>query len=167
MAPRADARAVPRPAAEGHRTRFHRPPVERSRAWTVPLRGLRRGALPCRGEVRERQRLAELHAARRSARRRVGARSEPRDAPARGALPPLRRTSRPRLPGRTASYRRALLHQLGVAQEGALTQLAARSRRSFRSRAFLVSEAARSNSARASSNRPSLTSRSPRTLGSR
>jgi len=43
----------------------------------------------------------------------------------------------------------------------------ARSRRSARSRAFRVSDAARSNSARASSDRPSFSSRSPRTLGKR
>ena len=42
---------------------------------------------------------------------------------------------------------------------------AARSSSSSRSRALRVSEAARSNSSRASSKRPSLASRSPRTLG--
>ncbi len=46
-------------------------------------------------------------------------------------------------------------------------QAAARSRRRARSRVFWVRAAARSNSARASSRRPSLPSRSPRTLGSR
>lgn len=44
---------------------------------------------------------------------------------------------------------------------------AARASSKVRSRAFLVSAAARSNSARASSKRPSFASRSPRTLGSR
>ena len=43
----------------------------------------------------------------------------------------------------------------------------ARARRSVRSRALFVSAAARANSVWASSRRPSLTSRSPRTLGSR
>ena len=46
-------------------------------------------------------------------------------------------------------------------------QAAMRSSSSARSRAFCVSEAARSNSARASSWRPSFASRSPRTVGSR
>src|SRR5207237_3315554 len=46
-----------------------------------------------------------------------------------------------------------------------LCEAAARSRRSFFSRALRVSEAARSNSARASSRRPSFTRRSPRTAG--
>src|SRR5262249_30210122 len=44
---------------------------------------------------------------------------------------------------------------------------AARSSRSLRSRAFCVSAAARSNSARASALRPSFFRKSPRTLGSR
>ena len=44
---------------------------------------------------------------------------------------------------------------------------AARSSKSLRSRAFCVSEAARSNSARASALRPSFLRKSPRTLGSR
>src|SRR5438128_12510405 len=44
---------------------------------------------------------------------------------------------------------------------------AARARSRLRSRVFRVREAARSNSARASSNRPSLERRSPRTLGKR
>ena len=46
-------------------------------------------------------------------------------------------------------------------------QARARSRSSARSRAFCVSAAARSNSPRASSRRPSFARRSPRTLGSR
>ena len=48
-----------------------------------------------------------------------------------------------------------------------LCDAAARSRRSFFSRALRVREAARSNSARASSRRPSFTRRSPRTAGRR
>ena len=46
-------------------------------------------------------------------------------------------------------------------------QAAARSSSSARSRALRVSDAARSNSARASSGRPSLLRKSPRTAGSR
>src|SRR6266540_4017703 len=46
-------------------------------------------------------------------------------------------------------------------------QAAARSRSRVRSRSLRVSDAARSNSTCASSRRPSFTSRSPRTLGSR
>ena len=49
----------------------------------------------------------------------------------------------------------------------AAPQVATRPSSSARSRALRVREAARANSARASSNRPSFSSRSPRTLGSR
>ena len=49
----------------------------------------------------------------------------------------------------------------------AFVQARARSSNNSRSRALRVSAAARSNSARASSNRPSFLSRSPRTLGNR
>src|SRR5258708_2845646 len=49
----------------------------------------------------------------------------------------------------------------------ARAQSIARSSKRSRSRTFRVSEAARSNSSRASPNRPSFLSRSPRTLGNR
>src|ERR1700691_5205611 len=52
-------------------------------------------------------------------------------------------------------------------EDGDDVQEAARESRRSRSRVFLVRAAARSNSARASLTRPSLRSRSPRTLGSK
>ena len=58
-------------------------------------------------------------------------------------------------------------NQLRVCVEGPCAHAAARSRSSRRSRALAVSDAARSNSVRASSKRPSRARRSPRTLGSR
>ena len=50
---------------------------------------------------------------------------------------------------------------------GPRMHVAARSRSKVRSRALRVSDAARSNSARASAKRPSLARKSPRTVGSR
>src|SRR5947209_8524569 len=70
---------------------------------------------------------------------------------ARAALAQVRR--KPRLEAAPA-----LFHEASAA---------ARSSNSLRSRAFCVSDAARSNSARASSSRPSFLRKSPRTLGSR
>src|SRR5262249_51941208 len=52
-------------------------------------------------------------------------------------------------------------------EEGEPPQASARSLSSLRSRAFSVSAAARSNSTRASSSRPSLKRKSPRTLGNK
>src|SRR5438067_547777 len=52
----------------------------------------------------------------------LGAGLEPRHGAHRGALPPLRRTSRPRLPERPGPDRRALLHQLRRPEKGALNQ---------------------------------------------
>ena len=54
-----------------------------------------------------------------------------------------------------------------IDQSPAASQAAARPSSSARSRSLRVSAAARVSSARASSSRPSLKSRSPRTLGSR
>src|SRR5207248_3133390 len=66
---------------------------------------------------------AELFAPRRAARGRLRARQEPRDGARRGALPPLRRPPRPRLPGRPGAGRRAILHQLAGAEEDELNAL--------------------------------------------
>ena len=63
-----------------------------------------------RHQVRQRHRLAELLAAARQCRRHRD-RHDLRHAPHRGALPPLRRPSRPRLRRRAAADRAALLHE--------------------------------------------------------
>ena len=76
----------------------------------VLVRRLRAAAVRGRSQVRERHRLAELlRAARR--RRRLDGRRQPVHAAHRGPLQPLRRTPRPRLRGRPAADRSALLHQ--------------------------------------------------------
>jgi SAM-dependent methyltransferase len=69
---------------------------------------------------------------------------------------------------RRPSYRHRGTRGLTSAQPGPTpAQAAARSSSNVRSRSLRVSEAACSNSARASGSRPSCSSRSPRTLGSR
>src|SRR2546426_440838 len=64
-------------------------------------------------------------------------------------------------------YRSVIFFPTPAQEPAARAYAAARSRRSSRSRALRVSDAARSHSARASSKRPSFASRSPRTLGKR
>jgi hypothetical protein len=61
-------------------------------------------------QVRQRQRLAELHRAGGADGERA-CRHEPRHAPGRGALREVRRPSRPPLPRRAGADRAALLHQ--------------------------------------------------------
>src|SRR5690606_38630824 len=73
-------------------------------------RRLRHAAVPRRGEVRERHRLAELHRAG-AGRGRDHDRPGLRHGPHRGALRDLRQPSRPCLPRRPAPDRPALLHQ--------------------------------------------------------
>ena len=63
-------------------------------------------------QVRVRQRLAQLLRAGGRRGRRAGRGSQPRHGPYRGALPALRRPSRPRLRRRPAADRPALLHEL-------------------------------------------------------
>ena len=63
----------------------------------VPLRGLRGRAVQLRHQVRLGHRLAELHRAGRRRGRRAAPRQQPVHASHRGALPPLRWPSGPRL----------------------------------------------------------------------
>ncbi len=77
---------------------------------------LRHGALRLRHEVRLGLRLAELLRGHRPRQRARGTRHEPRHGAHRDRLQCLRLAPRPRLPGRTATHRPALLHQLRVAE---------------------------------------------------
>src|SRR5688500_2241269 len=64
VAPRADARAVPRAAREGHGASVHRRISRRKGARRVPLRGLWGRSLRLGHQVRLRDGLAELFPAR-------------------------------------------------------------------------------------------------------
>ena len=76
----------------------------------VRLRRLRAAAVRVEEEIRERHRLAELQRSGRGRGRDHG-RPHLRNAAHRGALQPLRQPSRPRVSGRPAADRPALLHQ--------------------------------------------------------
>ena len=82
----------------------------------LSLRRLRRGAVRQRHQVRQRQRLAELHRPGGEGPCHAPRRRQPRHGPDRGALRPMRRPSRPRLPRRAGAGRAALLHQFGRAR---------------------------------------------------
>src|SRR5437588_11907218 len=90
----------------------------RVRAGRLPVCRLRCGALPLGREVRLRLRLARVLRADERGRGRDRGGQEPLHAPDRGALRLVRRPSRTCLPGRAASDRAALLHQLGGARAG-------------------------------------------------
>src|SRR5215217_2386068 len=75
---------------------------------------LRTAAVPLRREVRKRHRLAELHHALRSRPHPQHRGSRLRHGAGRDTLRPLRRPSRPRLPGRAAADRPSLLPELRV-----------------------------------------------------
>ena len=84
--------------------------LQEKRAGTFRCVGVRAAALRRRPQVRERHRLAELLRAARGGDRQHR-RSQLRHEAHRGALQPLRRSPRPRLRGRSAADRAALLHQ--------------------------------------------------------
>ena len=65
-----------------------------------------------RRQVRFRHRVAELHQTGRPSQRRHGGGHQPRHAPGRGGVQPLRRSSRPRLPRRAGAHGAPLLHEL-------------------------------------------------------
>ena len=95
-------------------------------AGDLHLRQLRRAPVRLRHEVRERLGLAELLPADRARRRRGARRRQPPHAPHRGGLRPLRRPPRPRLRGRPAADRPALLHERRRAQPRAEAGVACR-----------------------------------------
>ena len=101
---------------KGTERAVHRRVRPRLRAGHLPLRRLRRRALPLGREVRLRLRLARVLRAggRRGDRR--GDRHELRHGAHRGHVRRLRRPPRPRVPRRAAPDRAALLHQLGRAR---------------------------------------------------
>src|SRR5215210_2413181 len=119
MARRADAGAVRNPPPQGHGARVHRQVQRHEGAGRLSVRGLRRGALPLRCEVRLRLRLAELRRAGRPRQRRHRDRLELRDDSHRGDVRLVRRPPRPRLPRRAGPDGTALLHQLVRARAGA------------------------------------------------
>ena len=82
------------------------------------MRGLRRGAVRRRHEVRVGHGMAELLRAGRGPERGAARGSKPRDASHRSPLPTLRRASGARVRRRAGAYRHALLHQLVRARPG-------------------------------------------------
>ena len=115
LARRAHARAVPRPPPEGHGARLHRRPLGRASPGHLPLRRLRRRAVPVGDQVRLGDGLAELLRACELGGRRDRNRQVVVHDPDRGQLRGLWRPPRPRLRRRSEPDRPALLHQLGLA----------------------------------------------------
>src|SRR4029077_2977370 len=114
----AEPGAVPGAARERHRAAVHRRVRPHVRGRRLPLRRLRRRALRVRREVRLRLRLARLFGARGRGRDRRGDGRQLRDGAHRGDVRRLRWPPRPPVPGRPATDRRPLLHQLGGAEAG-------------------------------------------------
>src|SRR5437773_8217174 len=113
VAGRAEPRAVPRPAREGHGASVQRRVRPDIRARQLPVCGLRHRAVQLRDQVRLGLRLARVLCA---GERRGDRRGDGRDLghdPHRGHVRGLRRPSRPRLPGRPRPDRATLLHQFG------------------------------------------------------
>src|SRR5579862_1871860 len=111
----ADARAVRGAAPQGHRAGVHGRAPRQPRGRRLPLRGLRRGALPLHREVRVGDRVAELLGAGAGRGRRDRGGPQLPDAPHRGAVRGVRGPPRPRLRRRPGADGAALLHQLGGA----------------------------------------------------
>ena len=106
----------PRHAAQGHRTAFTGRYLHNKEHGVYMLRGVRRGTVRLRHQVRLGLRLAVVLAAARRRPRRDPPRREPRHGPHGGHLRELRRAPRPRVRGRPATDRAALLRQLGLAR---------------------------------------------------
>src|SRR5688572_24054040 len=118
MESRADARAVPRAAREGHRAALHGRVRPRLRAGHVQLRRLRGRALRLGHEVRLGLRLAGLLRACQRGRGRRGVGHDVRNDPHRSAVRELRRPPGARVPRRAAPDRAAVLHQLRGIETG-------------------------------------------------
>src|SRR5690606_24679114 len=112
VAPPPDPGAVLRPARPRHRAGGLEPAEPREACRHLSLRRLRSAAVLVRNQVRERHGLAELLGAARRRHRHLGG-PQPVHDPDRGALPALRRPSRPRVRGRAAAHGPALLHERG------------------------------------------------------
>ncbi|CAA9220209.1 MAG: Peptide-methionine (R)-S-oxide reductase MsrB, partial [uncultured Craurococcus sp.] len=108
------ARGLSRAARARHGAPWHQPAECREAPWHLRLRRLRHGAFRIRHQIRERHRLAELLRPDRGQCRHHHRPQLLHDADG-GALRPLRRPSRPCLPGRAAADRPPLLHERRLA----------------------------------------------------
>ena len=108
MAGAAERRSVRRMPPQGHRTALPGRLLELQGGRRVPLRLLRTAPVRRAGQVRLRNRLAELHPAGRRAMPGGADRLQPRHGPHRGPVRALRRAPGPCLPGRPDARRPAV-----------------------------------------------------------
>lgn len=110
MARPADARAIRHHARAWHGAARQLRPQSRETGRDIPMRGLRSAAVSLRRQIRQRDRLAELFRPPAGRSGDDGRQSLRNDAN-RGSLQPLRLSSRPCVPRRSAADRAAVLHQ--------------------------------------------------------